>query len=127
MQSVRNSFVRRSVFSVLALTFALTLGSSYATSSTALAQQPAQEPAPGQSAQDPAPGQAQNQKQSTTFTGTISHSGGQYVLRDSSGTTYTLDDSERAKAFDGKAVKVTGQLDQEAKMIHVENIEPVAA
>ena len=108
MKSMRHSFARLSILSALVLTFAL--------APSAWAQQPAQEPTPGQS-----------QKQVATFTGTIAHNGEQYVLRDSSGIIYTLDDAARAKQFDGKTVKVTGQLDQEAKMIHVESIEPVSA
>jgi hypothetical protein len=50
-----------------------------------------------------------------------------FVLRDASGAMYKLDDGERAKPFEGNAVKVTGRLDEEAKLIHVENIEEAAA
>ena len=116
MESVRHNCLRLSVLSVLVFTFALAWVSPHLFASAAWAQQPTQEPTPDQ-----------NQKQSTTFTGTIAHNGKNYVLRDSSGATYTLDDAERAKQFEGKTVKVTGQLDQEAKLIHVENIETVAA
>jgi len=49
--------------------------------------------------------------------------GEQYVLRDSSGSVYKLDDSSRAQAFEGKTVKVTGRLDANSKMIHVSSIE----
>ena len=49
--------------------------------------------------------------------------GDQYVLRDSSGQVYKLDDSTRAQQFEGKQVKVTGTLDADSKMIHVDNIE----
>lgn len=77
-------------------------------------------------------GQSQDNKQqepakSTTYTGTIVRDGEQFLLRDSSGQIYKLDDSERAKAFEGKAVRVTGKLDTDAKLIHVENIEGVDA
>lgn len=44
-----------------------------------------------------------------------------------SGEVYKLDDTQRAKPFEGKAVKVTGQLDTEAKLIHVDYIEGVQA
>ena len=53
----------------------------------------------------------------------IVKNGDQYVLRDSSGQIFGLDDSEKAKPFEGKTVKVTGQLDEQAKVIHVEDIE----
>ena len=53
----------------------------------------------------------QEQSKTTTFTGTVVKDGEQYVLRDSSGSVYKLDDSSRAQAFEGKTVKVTGRLD----------------
>ena len=68
---------------------------------------------------EPAP----DASKSTTFTGTIVKDGEQYVLRDSSAGVYKLDDSTRAKAFEGKTVKVTGSLDADTKMIHVDTIQ----
>ncbi len=68
---------------------------------------------------EPAP----DASKSTTFTGTIVKDGEQYVLRNSSAGVYKLDDSTRAKAFEGKTVKVTGSLDADTKMIHVDTIQ----
>ena len=68
----------------------------------------------------------QNSK-TTTFTGTVVKDGEQYVLRDSSGSVYKLDDSSRAQAFEGKTVKVTGRLDANSKMIHVDSIQGLAS
>jgi hypothetical protein len=82
-------------------------------------QQPLQQPQPDQPKTDSA--------KSTTFTGTIAKDGEQFVLRDASGAVYKLDDSERAKAFEGKSVKVKGHLDMDAKLIHVESIEGAEA
>jgi uncharacterized protein YdeI (BOF family) len=62
----------------------------------------------------------------STFTGTIVKDGEQYVLRDSSGSIYKLDDSARAQAFEGKTVKVTGRLDTNSKIIHVDTIQALA-
>ncbi len=59
----------------------------------------------------------------STFTGTIMKDGEQYVLRDSSGGVYKLDDSSRAQAFEGKTVRVTGRLDVNSKIIHVDSIQ----
>ena len=75
------------------------------------------------------PDQAQNPDtaKSTTFTGTVVKDGEQYVLRDSSGSVYKLDDSSRAQAFEGKTVKVTGRLDSNSKTIHVDSIEALAS
>jgi len=77
--------------------------------------------------EQPQPQQQQDQSQSTTFTGTVVKEGDNYVLRDSSGAMYKLDDASRAKPFEGKPVKVTGQLDEQANVIHVESIEGTAA
>jgi len=67
--------------------------------------------------------QAKQPFHSAVFTGTVIRDGSQYALRDASGTVYKLDDSERAKPYKGKPVKVKGQFDQQANMIHVESIE----
>jgi hypothetical protein len=53
----------------------------------------------------------QDSSKTATFTGTVVKDGEQYVLRDSSGSVYKLDDTSRAQAFEGKTVKVTGRLD----------------
>jgi hypothetical protein len=62
---------------------------------------------------------------STTFTGTVMRNGDQYVLRDSSGSVYKLDDASRAQSFEGKTVKVTGRLDADSKIIHVDTIQAI--
>ena len=69
----------------------------------------------------------QDQSKTTTFTGTIVKDGENYVLRDSSGGVYKLDDSSRAQTFEGKTVKVTGKLDADSKMIHVDSIQALAS
>ena len=51
----------------------------------------------------------------------------EYVLRDSSGGVYKLDDSSRAQAFEGKTVTVTGRLDADSKTIHVDTIKALAS
>jgi hypothetical protein len=62
---------------------------------------------------------------SQTFNGKITKSGGKYVLKDTATqTTYTLDDQDRAKQYDGKTVKVTGKLDSSSNTIRVASIEP---
>ena len=84
-------------------------------------QAPSSQTAPDQTAPN------QDQSKTTTFTGTIVKDGEQYVLRDSSGGIYKLDDSSRAQAFEGKTVKVTGKLDADSKMIHVDSIQALAS
>jgi uncharacterized protein YdeI (BOF family) len=69
----------------------------------------------------------QDPSKTATFTGTVVKDGEQYVLRDSSGSVYKLDDTSRAQAFEGKTVKVTGRLDANSKMIHVDSIQALAS
>ena len=64
---------------------------------------------------------------STIFTGTVAKDGEQYVLKDSSGNIYKLDDSTRAQTFEGKTVKVWGRLDADSKTIHVDKIQARAS
>jgi uncharacterized protein DUF5818 len=71
-------------------------------------------------------GQAQ-QGQTGTYTGTVLRNGEQFVLRDAAGQIYRLDDPREAQPFEGKSVKVTGKLDTDARLIHVERIESAAA
>ena len=63
--------------------------------------------------------------ESQTFTGKVTKSGDKYVLKDdATRTSYTLDDQDRAKQFEGKSVKVTGKLDPASNTIVVSSIEP---
>lgn len=116
MRSIRCSLrnlVDLLALSAMALLFALAWGNPFISDGTAFAQGRAQ------AQQRPDQGQAR----SGTFTGTVVKDGSDYMLRDSSGEIFKLDDAERAKPFEGKTVKVTGQLDEQAKMIHVESIQ----
>jgi uncharacterized protein YdeI (BOF family) len=135
MRSLKRNVFDLSVLGALTLAFALVWGSPFVGTSPAFAQdqaQPQQQPGQTQPAQPDQtqpqqPQPDQNQAQTATFTGTVVKNGDQFALRDSSGAVYTLDDSQRAKPFEGKTVKVTGQLDEQAKVIHVESIEGVEA
>jgi len=82
---------------------------------------------PAQSSPDQSSMPNPDQSKATTFTGTIVKDGENYVLRDSSGGIYKLDDSSRAQTFEGKTVKVTGKLDADSKMIHVDSIQALAS
>jgi hypothetical protein len=73
--------------------------------------------------QQPQPDRAK----SATFTGTVVRNGEQFVLRNASGTIYRLDSAARVQPFEGKAVKVTGRLDEAAKLIHIDSIQSVEA
>ncbi len=66
-------------------------------------------------------------KSASVFHGTIVKDGSDFVLRDQSGTVYRLDAPAKAKAFEGKTVKLTGRVDKNAKLIHVQEIRGSAA
>jgi len=130
MRSIKRNLFDLSILGAMVLAPALAWGSPFAGGGSALAQDQAQpqqqQPQPDQ-AQPQQPQPDQSQAKSATFTGTVVKNGEQFALRDSSGSVYTLDDSQRAKPFEGKTVKVTGQLDEQAKVIHVESIVGVEA
>lgn len=111
MRFITRQILLCATLTVLVGTTALAWGSPFIASTAG----PAFERAQDQPKQEPAP--------SATFTGTIIKDGEQYLLKDSTGGVYKLDDSSRAQIFEGKSVKVTGKLDTEAKLIHVETIE----
>jgi uncharacterized protein YdeI (BOF family) len=122
MRSIKHNLFDMSVLGAMALAFALAWGSPFADAGAALAQDQAQPQQQPDQAQPQQPQPDQSQAQTATFTGTVVKNGDQFALRDSSGAVYTLDDSQRAKPFEGKTVKVTGELDEQAKVIHVESI-----
>ncbi len=121
MQSIKRDLSAGLSITTLLFICALAWGSPFVAASSALESVQTQEQ-PQQSQPQDQPQHAQPQ-QSKTFTGTVLKSGAQYVLRDASGKVFKLDDPESAKPYEGKSVKVTGQLDEQAMLIHVESIE----
>ncbi len=59
-----------------------------------------------------------------TFRGTIRRDMDGYILRDSTGVTYDLDDQTRIRAFEGQNVKLKGKLNASTGSIRVVSIEP---
>src|SRR5712692_1975741 len=81
--------------------------------------EPAQTPSTSSPSSSASPSDAQRM-----FVGSIAkNSSGKFVLH-TGGTDYQLDDQAQAGKFDGKDVKVTGQLDQSSNTIRVQSIEP---
>lgn len=127
MQSLKRDLAIGSCISALTLAFALAWGGPFVGTGTAYAEDEApqaQEPQP--QTQEPQQQADQGQK-ATTFTGKIVKAGHDFALRAQSGTVYKLDDAQRASQYEGKTVKVTGELDEQAMTIHVENIEAAEA
>ena len=127
MRSIKRNLFDLSIFGAIALALALAWGRPFSSAAAAAAQDQARPQQQPDQAQPQQPQPDQSQAQAATFTGTVVKNGEQFALRDSSGAVYTLDDSQRAKPFEGKTVKVTGELDEQAKVIHVESIVGVEA
>jgi hypothetical protein len=131
MQSIKRDLTIGLSVSGLVFACALAWGSPFVAtasdSKAALTQEPQQAQPPQQQPQpdqaQPQPDQSQSQAQSKVFIGTVVKSGQFYVLRVASGQSFKLDDPESAKPYEGKSAKVTGQLDEQAMLIHVESIQ----
>ena len=81
--------------------------------------EPTQTPSTSSPSSSASPSDAQRM-----FVGSIAkNSSGKFVLHTGS-TDYQLDDQAQAGKFEGKGVKVTGQLDQSSNTIRVQSIEP---
>lgn len=66
----------------------------------------------------------EQQPQVKIFTGKISKSGQKLILEDESmKTSYQLDDQKKEQPYQGKRVVVTGTLDADNNVIHVQAIE----
>jgi hypothetical protein len=71
--------------------------------------------------------QTQAQPEAETFMGTVLKDGEDYVLSDpATKSRYTLDDTKKARSYEGKSVKVTGTLDKASNVIHVQTIQDIA-
>jgi Protein of unknown function (DUF5818) len=86
---------------------------------TPSAQQPSQTP----STASPSSSGSSSSDAQRSFVGSIMKAGSKLVLH-TGGTDYQLDDQTQASKFEGKDVKVTGQLDQSSNTIRVQSIEP---
>lgn len=61
------------------------------------------------------------------FSGTVIRSGERFALRDVDGCLYPFDSAGRAWQFEGEDVTVTGNLDTDTQMLHILQIEALAA
>jgi hypothetical protein len=65
----------------------------------------------------------QSQPLSQAFIGTIVKGADRYILKVSEGVSYQIDDQEKARAYEGKHVKVNGSLDVKANLLRIVSIE----
>ena len=66
--------------------------------------------------------EAKAQRDRRVYMGTIVKSGDAYLLK-SSNEKYLLDSQKKVRNYNGKDVEVTGTLDKENNLIHVEKIK----
>ncbi len=81
-------------------------------------------PAPPEQPSSPAAGTQAPTTQS--FTGTISKESDNFVLKVSPTTSYKLDNQQEVQQYEGQRVRVTGTLESEINLIHVDKIEPMS-
>lgn len=119
---------------------ALVMPVAFAQSTTAPSQDPTAQPSASPSQQTPSqtnpststspssdPSSSATPSDSQrSFVGSIVKASGKYVLH-TGGTDYQLDDQGTAKKFEGKDVKVTGQLDASSNTIRVQAIDPASS
>lgn len=89
-------------------------------------QNQAQQNSSQPSADQPSHSQADTNSlpQVETFTGTIGKGSDGYFLKGANGASYRLDDAMKAQPFDGKNVQISGKLELDTNLIHVESIKP---
>jgi uncharacterized protein DUF5818 len=88
-------------------------------------QQPDRQQPDRQQPGQPVNGDAQAQSSAQTVTGTVVKEDGKYVLKASDGKTYQIDDQAKAKQFEGKQVKIVGNLDS-SNILRIQSIEPAS-
>jgi hypothetical protein len=62
-----------------------------------------------------------------TFSGTVIRSGERFALREPDGALYPLDSAGRAWQYEGEDVTVVGNIDSQTQMLHIVQIESLAA
>jgi Protein of unknown function (DUF5818) len=87
---------------------------------------PPEEKSAPQEPEQSANSQAEQRAATQTITGTIMKDGTKYFLKESSGTTYEVDDQDKAKQYDGKQVKIVGALDANRKTLHIASIQLIS-
>ena len=118
----RTSLILIAVFAMVMLPAAFGQGTpsqSQAPTQTPTIHEPNQNPSTNNSPSS----EASSSEAMHSFVGNIVKNGDKYMLH-TGGADYQLDDQAQASKFDGKDVKVTGQVDRSSDTIRVQSIEP---
>ncbi|HEY1799989.1 MAG TPA: DUF5818 domain-containing protein [Terriglobales bacterium] len=59
-----------------------------------------------------------------TFTGTVAKGHDGYFLQGPDGSSYRLDDGNKAGPYDGRKVQIVGRLELDTNLIHIDRIQP---
>jgi hypothetical protein len=117
MRSSRNSIKRDLVFGII-LT-ALVFASALVFGGPFLATSPAPASTSVSAVQAPA--------HTGNLNGTLSHNGKLVYLSDAKGISWRLDNVPYVRGIEGRLVSVTGKLNSQTRVMHVEKIEPIDA
>jgi hypothetical protein len=121
----RTSLILTAVFALVMLPAAFGQGTpshSQAPTQTPTIHEPSQNP----STNNPPSSDSSSSDALHSFVGSIVKNGDKYMLH-TGGADYQLDDQAQASKFEGKDVKVTGQVDRSSDTIRVQSIEPASS
>jgi hypothetical protein len=59
-----------------------------------------------------------------TFAGTVAKGNDGYFLKSTDGASYRLDDATKAEPYSGQNVQITGKLELDTNLIHMQSIKP---
>jgi hypothetical protein len=121
----RTSLILTAVFAMVMVPAAF--GQGTPSQSQAPAQSPTiHEPSQNPSTNNPPSSDSSSSEALHSFVGSIVKNGDKYMLH-TGGADYQLDDQAQASKFEGKDVKVTGQVDRSADAIRVQSIVPASS
>jgi hypothetical protein len=70
--------------------------------------------------------QSAQQPSAQTFTGMIAKDGGKSMLKVSENMAYQLDDQEIVKSYEGRQVRIAGNLDAKNNILYITNIKLIS-
>jgi hypothetical protein len=73
----------------------------------------------------PVPGTMVEIPPTSAFSGTVVRDGSRFALRQADGALFGLDSAGRAWSLEGEAVKITGYVNPESKLLHISAIDEV--
>jgi uncharacterized protein YdeI (BOF family) len=122
MKMKRTSLILIAVFALVMLPAAFGQGTPSQSQDPSTQTPSTQPPSQGPNTDSPSSASSSSEAQHS-FVGSIVKNGDTFVLH-TGDAEYQLDDQSQASKFEGKDVKVTGQVDQSSNTIRVQSIVP---